>query len=265
VTEVPLPDPRPITELHCLFVGGTSGVGLASAIKLAEAGAPAVALIGRDAARGEAARAKVAAAAPQCRVAFFSADMNDARAAESVVSTAHGWLSRIDLLLCTTHAGTIPVLLHKMPPEDIQPMILKHLLGGIYACRFVLPVMQAQRGGSIVTISSDAAKIATPGEAVMGGLMAAIVMFSKTLAMEAKRHGIRVNVLTPSLITNTPSNEKVMADEFGRRLFAAAGKMASLGLTSPEDLADTVLFLASPASAKLTGQAISVNGGMSAG
>jgi 2-hydroxycyclohexanecarboxyl-CoA dehydrogenase len=94
--------------------------------------------------------------------------------------------------------------------------------------------------------------------------MAAIVMFTRTVAIEGKRDGIRANALTPSLIANTPTAERVLSDGFSKSLFEKAAQQAHLGVAEPEDLASLVVFLASPAAAKLTGQAISVNGGISA-
>ena len=82
--------------------------------------------------------------------------------------------------------------------------------------------------------------------------------------MEAKRDGIRVNALTPSLIAGTPTSERVMKEGFSQKLFSKAAAMASLGVAEPDDLAGLIVFLASPAAARLTGQAISVNGGISA-
>jgi NAD(P)-dependent dehydrogenase (short-subunit alcohol dehydrogenase family) len=124
--------------------------------------------------------------------------------------------------------------------------------------------MREQKSGVIINIASDAAKSATPGETVLGGGMAAIVMFSRALAMEAKRDGIRVNVLTPSLIKGTPTGDRVMKEGFSQKLFAKAASMAQLGVCEPDDLAGLIVFLATPAAARLTGQAISVNGGISA-
>jgi 2-hydroxycyclohexanecarboxyl-CoA dehydrogenase len=83
--------------------------------------------------------------------------------------------------------------------------------------------------------------------------------------MEAKRDGIRVNALTPSLIGNTDVYARVMGDPFSAKLFTNAANLAHLGVAQPEDLAALMVFLASPAAARLTGQAISVNGGISAG
>lgn len=130
--------------------------------------------------------------------------------------------------------------------------------------RAVLPIMSEQGGGSIINIASDAAKVATPGESVLGGAMAAIVMFSRVAALEAKRNGVRVNAVTPSLIAGTETAERVLADGFSQGLFEKAARLAHLGVAEPGDLASLVVFLGGPGAARLTGQAISVNGGISA-
>jgi 2-hydroxycyclohexanecarboxyl-CoA dehydrogenase len=128
----------------------------------------------------------------------------------------------------------------------------------------VLPHMRDQQGGVIINVASDAAKVATPGEAVAGAAMAAIVMFTRTVALEAKRWGVRANVLTPSLIANTASTERICQDQFMSKLFTDVAGHAQLGVAEAEDLAAIVAFLASPDARRLTGQAISVNGGISA-
>ena len=102
-----------------------------------------------------------------------------------------------------------------------------------------------------------------PGESVIGAAMAGIVMFSRTVALEEKRYGIRVNTLTPSLISGTPSSERALREGFSARLFGKAATMAGLGIAEPGDLASLIVFLAGPGARRLTGQAISVNGGIS--
>jgi NAD(P)-dependent dehydrogenase (short-subunit alcohol dehydrogenase family) len=129
----------------------------------------------------------------------------------------------------------------------------------------VLPVMRVQKGGSIITVASDAAKVATPGETLIGAAMAAIVMFSRTAALEAKRDGIRINLLTPSLIADTPGASLIAADPFAGKMFEKAATLAHLGVADATDLAEVALFLAGPQSRRITGQAISVNGGISVG
>ncbi len=95
--------------------------------------------------------------------------------------------------------------------------------------------------------------------------MAAIVMFSRTAALEAKRDGIRINLLTPSLIANTPGASLIAADPFAGKMFEKAATLAHLGVADATDLAEAALFLAGPQSHRITGQAISVNGGISVG
>jgi 2-hydroxycyclohexanecarboxyl-CoA dehydrogenase len=157
-----------------------------------------------------------------------------------------------------------PALLHNTSIDDIQPILLGQIMGPLLMSRAVLPTMREAGGGVILNISSDAGKLATPGEAVIGAAMAGIVMFSRTLAIEAKRDGIRVNALTPSLIEGTLTNDRMMQDPFATKLFEKARGAANLGVVVPEDMADLIVFLSSPQAARITGQAISVNGGISA-
>ena len=86
----------------------------------------------------------------------------------------------------------------------------------------------------------------------------------RALALEAKRNGIRANVRTPSLTGGTDHYRRVMDDAFAGKMFAKAAAMASLGVVGKEELAGLVVFVASPAAAQITGQAISMTGGISA-
>lgn len=94
--------------------------------------------------------------------------------------------------------------------------------------------------------------------------MAAIAMLCRALAVGAKRNGIRVHYLTPSIVRDTPLYHMLMADPFAGKLFAKAESLAQQGVVSPDDLAALVVFLSSPAAARLIGQTISVNDGISA-
>lgn len=255
---------RPLNESGVLITGGTSGVGLATAVQFAQAGVPRIVLVGRNQERGQKACAAVLAAEPKAAVEFIAGDMNEADEVVQVCDKAHAFLGSIDVLVNSTVGPYGPKLFHETPMEELLPTAVKQLMAPIYTCRAVLPMMRERGGGAIVNIASDAAKIATPGEAVIGAAMAGIVMFSRTLALEAKRNGIRVNALTPSVIQGTLTNQTVMSDPFGAKLLGGAARMAHLGVCVPDDLAALIVFLASPAAGRLTGQAISVNGGISA-
>lgn len=264
MTQDQQPLARALSESTVLIVGGTAGVGLATAIQFALAGAPGIALIGRNAERGEQACAAVRAQVPGAQVGFIAADANDTAQATRAAEEARRQLGRIDVLVNSTVGPFVPRLLHLTPVEDIAPMLAGQMLAPLLMSRIVLPWMREQHGGLIVNIASDAGKLATPGESVIGAAMAGIVMFSRTLAMEAKRDGVRVNVLTPSLIEGTLTYDRVTNDGFSAKLFEKAARMAQLGITQPEDLAHLIVFLASPHAARITGQAISPNGGISA-
>lgn len=258
---------RPFSESGALIVGGTSGVGLATATQLARKGIRDIAIVGRNAERGETARQAVLSAVPTAKVHFIQGDANQLDQASRITSEASAKLGSIDILVnCTVDMSRYtPNPLHQIPLEDIQAILLSVTSAPMLMSRLVLPLMRERQGGVILNVASDAAKVPTPGETILGAAMAAITVFSRTLAMEAKRFGVRVNALTPSLIGGTPTAHHVQSGGFSAKLFAQIENMASLGVCVPDDLAAMIVFLASPEAARVTGQVISVNGGISAG
>lgn len=252
------------SDLRIMIAGGTSGVGLSAARAFLEAGTTQIAILGRNAERGSDARKELASAHRNADIMFIKCDASDpVEAADACELMAEKW-GGIDVMICSVAASYVPALLFNTPVENLAGILTGQALPPILLSRLVLPYMRQQKFGVIINIASDAAKVPTPGESVIGAGMAAIVSFSRTLAMEGKRDGIRVNTITPSLIANTPVYERIMDDPFSAKLFSNAAKLASLGVAEPEDIAAMIVFLASPAAAKLTGQAISVNGGISA-
>ncbi len=252
-------------EQAVLVVGGTSGIGLAAAAALLAAGAGRLRVVGRDRGRAAAAVDLLQAGGAGGDVAALLADCGDPRAAERMAEDAARAMGGIDLLVCSPGGSHLPELLFKQPTAQINAALLQDLAPTLNANRAVLPVMMAQGGGCLVNVASDAAKVATPGEAVIGAIMAAIVQFTRGMAIEGKRNGIRANAVTPSLVEGTPLTARLMEEgRFSKKLFEKARPLAGLGPTYPEDLAALIVFLASPAAAKITGQAISVNGGISA-
>ena len=255
---------RTLDESGVAITGGTSGVGLAAAQQFVAAGVRRVVLFGRSAERGRFARSAVLEQCPEAQVEFVAVDATDPTEAARAVTEACSLIGSIDVLVNSTPSSALPTLLHEMPIEDMAGVLTQLALPQLHMTRAALVGMRQQRGGAIINIASDAGKVATPGESVIGAAMAAIMMFSRGAAIEAKRDGVRVNVLTPSLIVGTPTGERILEGGFSAKLFKKAMTMAHLGLTRPDDLAALIVFLASPAAARLTGQAISVNGGISA-
>jgi NAD(P)-dependent dehydrogenase (short-subunit alcohol dehydrogenase family) len=255
---------RELNESGVAITGGTSGVGLAAARRFLAAGVERVVLMGRSEERGLAARDAVRAEWPTAQIEFVAVDANDAEQAIRAIEQAQALIGGLDVLVNSTTHTALPTLLHKLPIKEMESILTQQALAPLHMTRAVLPVMSEQGGGAIINIASDAGKVATPGESMIGAAMAAIVMFTRAAAMEAKRNGIRINVVTPSLIVGTPTGDRALQGEFSSKIFSKAITLAHLGVTEADDLAGLIVFLASPAAARLTGQAISVNGGISA-
>lgn len=254
---------RSLHESRVAIVGGTSGVGLAAARQLAALDVAHLVLLGRNAQRGAEAVTRLTADHPGTPVDFVAVDSTDVASVEATAAGIAELMGGVDVLVNTTSGYAKAELLHHTSIQDLPGLLNAVALAPILMSRAILPVMQGQRGGCIINVASDAGKTPTPGETIIGAAMAAIVMFSRTLAIEAKRDGIRVNAITPSLIADTPTSERQLADGFSAKLFAKARQQAALGVAEPEDLAGLIVYLASPQARRLTGQAISLNGGIS--
>lgn len=252
---------------RALIVGGTGrSIGFAAAQALATSGeTDRFVLVGRNRDRGE-------ASAQQLRdengvsAEFLCADLSSAAAAQQVATSATEMLGGVDILVNATSPAFRPDLVHTIDIEDIGPTLTQYALPSMHMCRAVLPVMREQGWGSIVNVASDAAKTPTPGEAVIGAGMAAIVMFTRAVAIEAGRDGIRANVITPSIVGDTMTTDHMLQDGFSKKLFDKAISIAEsrLGLATAHDQGELIAFLAGSRSARMTGQALSANGGISA-
>jgi 2-hydroxycyclohexanecarboxyl-CoA dehydrogenase len=253
-----------LNGLTSIVCGGTAGIGLAIARSLIKDGVQQMVIVGRNPEKGEIARKRLVDENPQADVRLVSVDVSYPKGAVLAVETCMSSFGRIDTLVSGAAGDPMPRLLHETPVEDLPEIFRSIICGVTLPLRAALPHMTASGGGSMTCIASDAAKLATPGEAAIGGSMAAIAMFCRSLALESRRHQIRVNCVTPSIVRNTQLYEKVMNDPFASRLFAKAHERAYLGVVEPQDLAELVCFLASPSASRLTGQTISVTGGISA-
>lgn len=253
---------KSLAECGVAVMGGTSGSGLATATAFARQGAR-VLILGRSAERGASARAACLEAAPGAEVSFVAVDGADAPDTVRAEAEVRDRLGAVDVLVCATGPSQPAQLLHTIPVEEIGARIAELVLPPLHMVRAALPAMREQRAGSIVTVASDAARLATPGESVIGAAMAAIVMFSKTAAVEVKRDGVRINVITPSLIAGSPGAEMMYREPFAAKLFDKAAANAHLGLAEPADIAELAVFLAGPGARRITGQVISPNGGIS--
>jgi 2-hydroxycyclohexanecarboxyl-CoA dehydrogenase len=256
-------DQMTTTNRKGVVTGGTSGIGFEAAKALVLSGTRCLVINGRNVERGKQAVETLKQFDDAAMVHFVQADVSTIGGAQEFADKALKICDgSLDTVVNCAGGDFAPELLHNIDPNQISPIISHWLLSSLYCCRLLLPAMREK--GCIINVASDAAKFPTPGESVIGAAMAGIVMFSKTLAMEAKRRQIRVNVVTPSLVTGTRSYNFITSGGFSAKLFEKATAAARLGLPSAEDVAALIAFLASEKSGKITGQVISVNGGISA-
>jgi len=144
--------------------------------------------------------------------------------------------------------------------EKILAINFKSIL---YVCKAALPSMVQRGSGKVINIASDAGRVGSTGEAVYAGTKGAIIAFSKTLAREMARHRITVNVVCPGL-TETPLLQGIRAQSpKTEKVIEAVTRAIPLGrVGQPEDIAGAVVYLASPAADFVTGQTLSVSGGL---
>jgi 2-hydroxycyclohexanecarboxyl-CoA dehydrogenase len=247
-----------------LVTGGSGGIGLRVAEQLAGAGAY-VFINGRSAERGEQAVAKLREISQDVR--FIAGDCASYQDVAAVVDTARSAAGRLDILISAGAEGDIgPTPFAKLTPEQIESEFRKRLLPRIFPVHAAWPALR-ENGGSVVLLTTDAGRYATPGESVLGAVGASIILMTKTLAKEFSRDKIRVNGIALALTSDTPTWDRAFAEEgFWRDLGTKVIERFPFGRPpAADEVAAVAVFLASDAAAQVTGQTISVNGGLSFG
>jgi 3-oxoacyl-[acyl-carrier protein] reductase len=236
-----------------IVTGGTRGIGKAIAEELAKRGVNTI-VAGRNIGTAE----EVANSLKQygVRTMGLKLDVSDSKNVENAFEIIRKEFQKIDILI--NNAGiTKDGLLMRMGEEAWDAVIDINLKGVFLCTREAIKDMVSQRYGRIINITSVAAFMGNPGQANYSASKAGIVGFTKTVAKEYASRGITVNAVAPGFITTA------MTDVLPDRVKEEMKKFIPLGrFGTVEDVANAVIFLASPDSGYITGQVIHVNGGM---
>lgn len=242
-----------------IVTGGGGGIGGATCRRFGQEGAR-VAVLDLNLEAAE----KVAAAirAEGGQAAAIRCDITDRASVDAAVAATEAQLGPVDVLV--NNAGwDVFKPFTKTEPAQWDKLIAINLTGALHMHHAVLPGMAARKRGRIVNISSDAARVGSSGEAVYAACKGGLVAFSKTIAREHARHGITVNVVCPG-----PTDTALFAGykegagnpEKLEEAFTRAIPLGRIG--RPDDLPGAIVFFASDDAGFITGQVLSVSGGL---
>ena len=236
-----------------LITGGASGIGRATVMEFARCGARVI-CADIDAKRG--AELEKEAAAQKLPIEYAGIDMADSASVRACAAESLKRHNRVDILVNAAGWNDFQLFLDNKP-DFIDRVIAVNLGGALHLTQALLPAMIAAGGGKIVSVASDAGRVGSTGETVYAAAKAGLIGFTKSLAREMARYKINVNCVCPGP-TDTPmlqSRPDKIKEAFIRAIaFRRLGK--------PQEIADAILFFASPRADYVTGQVLSVSGGL---
>ena len=226
---------------RAIVTGGADGIGRAIAGRFAEEGTEVVVFDIRPTAPGH-----------------VKVDITDYEAVKRAVADA----GPVDILVHNAGWDMFKPFL-KTEPDFWQKIIALNLVGAMNMLHCVLPGMVARGGGKVVSIASDAGRVGSSGEAVYSACKGGIISFTKTLARELASKGVRLNTVCPGVTETNMLAEFMKGAGDPAKLAEAFRRAVPIGrLGKPEDIPGAVLFLASSDADFITGQTISVSGGL---
>ena len=245
-----------LDKVRVAITGGAGGIGRIIADSFAACGAmPFVSDIDK-------------AALADCPHPNMHADAGDSASLEQFITTAAGTLGGLDVLV--NNAGisgpTKPV--EEVTPAELDATLQICLASQFHCARRAVPLLRAAGGGSIINLSSTAGKFGFPLRSPYSAAKWGVIGFTRTLAIELGPDGIRVNALLPGLVDGPRVRSMIAAKAESRGVGnneQTDSALASVSLrcfVTQQDIANMALYLASPFGATITGQAVSIDGGI---
>jgi len=243
--------------------GGTAAIGECIALRLAQSGCRRVVVCGRSVARGADTLARLTSACANAEFHFVQCDIAEPGGVDAMFESI------------ATRVGEFDIYVHCVPPGGAGGRLgvadrlrfrqsLSNGLGALAdACARACDVLRKRGGGAIVLFASDAGRTASPGHSLIGVVQSGIISLTRSLALEVAQDKIRVNGISPSYVLGTPLVDRLRSTAASKAIDAAE-RRAGLGLPTPDDIAPLAAFLASPLAARITGQVVSINGGLGA-
>lgn len=239
------------------MTGGSRGIGAEAAVVLAQAGAD-VAIVGRDREGLQATAAQIEAAGRRCVV--IEADMRTTEGPLHAAQAALDAFGTVDILVNNAGIARIAPILES-PLADWEETIAVNLRAPYLLAQALAPKMIEQRRGKIINVSSQAGVVAIEGHASYAASKGGLNMLTKVMALEWGPYNIQVNAVAPTVIL-TPMGTQVWGDPAKAEPMLAKIPLRRFG--QPVEVADLILFLASPASDLITGETILIDGGYTA-
>jgi 2-hydroxycyclohexanecarboxyl-CoA dehydrogenase len=236
-----------------IVTGAGQGIGRGIAEKLAAEGATAAVTDVNET------TAKETADAIGGDAVGIRADVTSRESVEAMVAQVHRQFGRIDVLVNNAGWDKAGPFVDS-DPADWDRVIAINLYGVLHTCKAVLPIMAEQGHGSVVNLASDAGRVGSSGEAVYSAAKGGVIAFTKAIAREMARHQVNANAVCPG-----PTDTALFASMGGDnpKLRDALTKAIPFRrLAQPADLANVVAFLASAEASYVTGQTVSVSGGL---
>jgi 2-hydroxycyclohexanecarboxyl-CoA dehydrogenase len=236
-----------------LVTGGASGIGLATCNRFAESGASVI-VADLNAERGAAAAAAIKSSGGNAR--FLQMDVTDISSIKAGADELANASGGLDILVNVAGWDIIEPFIENSA-SYMDKVVALNFMGPVRVTQALLPLLIASGSGRIVHVASDAGRVGSTGETVYAGAKGGVIALTKSLARELVRHNVRVNCICPG-----PTDTPLFANQPEKMREALIRAIPMRRLAKAEEVADGILFFASDYSSFITGQILSVSGGL---